>query len=92
MLDDGQRQQKACAWICDREQQQRLDTFAGQHGGLDRVVVFFRGQLLEMMRRAAQHCQNLPGDGETFNDEQVRDRFFSISPDRRRALERQNVW
>jgi hypothetical protein len=39
-------------------------------------VVFFRGQLLEMMQRAAQHCQNLPGDGETFNDEQVRDRFF----------------
>jgi hypothetical protein len=76
MLDDGQRQQKACALICNREQQQRLDTFAGQHGGLDRVVVFFRGQLLEVMRRAAQHCQNLPGDGETFNDEQVRDRFF----------------
>jgi hypothetical protein len=76
MLNDGQRQQKACAWICNQEQKQRLDAFARQHGGLDRVVVFFRGQLLEMMRRAAQHCQNLPGDGETFNDEQVRDRFF----------------
>jgi hypothetical protein len=76
MLDDGQRQQKACAWICNQEQKQRLDAFAKQHGGLDRVVVFFRGQLLEMMRRAAKHCQNLPGDGETFNDEQVRNRFF----------------
>ncbi len=75
-LNDAQRQQKACALICSQEQRRRLDAFARLHGGLDRVVVFFRGQLLEMIWRAAQHCQNLPGDGETFKDEQVRDRFF----------------
>lgn len=76
MLSGAQRQQKACAWICNQDQKQRLDAFARKHSGLDHVAVFFRGQLLEMMRRAAQHCRNLPGDGETFNDEQVRDRFF----------------
>jgi hypothetical protein len=76
MQSNGERQRRACAWICSRQHRQRLDAFARQHGGLERVVVFFRGQLLEMMRQAALHCRNLPGDGETFNDERIRDRFF----------------
>jgi hypothetical protein len=75
-LGDAERQQRACGWICSQHHLHRLDAFARQHGGLDRVVVFFRGQLLEMMRQAALHCRNLPGDGETFNDERIRDRFF----------------
>src|ERR1700680_135306 len=67
---------RACGWICSQQHLHRLAAFAPQHGGLARIAVFFRGQLLEMMRRAARHCRNLPGDGETFNDERVRDRFF----------------
>jgi hypothetical protein len=30
--------------------------------------VFFRGQLLELMRWVARYCKNLPDDGNTFND------------------------
>jgi hypothetical protein len=73
---DAERQQEACGWICNQHRLQRLDAFARQRGGLERVVVFFRGQLLEMMRQTALHCRNLPGDGETFTDERIRDRFF----------------
>ena len=40
-----------------------------------RVIVFFRGQLLELMRWVALYCQDLPGDGETFNEPEVRCRF-----------------
>lgn len=40
-----------------------------------RVILFFRGQLLELMRWVAVYCQDLPGDGETFNDSEVRRRF-----------------
>jgi hypothetical protein len=73
---DAERQQQACRWICSQHHLRRLDDFAREHGGVERVVVFFRGQLLEMMRQAALHCRNLPGDGETFSDERIRDRFF----------------
>jgi hypothetical protein len=76
LQSNAERQQRAGAWICSSHHRQRLNAFAWQHGGLERVVVFFRGQLLEMMRQAALYCQNLPGDGETFNDERVRDRFL----------------
>jgi hypothetical protein len=76
MQSNAERQRRACGWICSRQTLHRLDAFARRHGGLDRVLVFFRGQLLEMMRHAALHCRNLPGDGETFNDERVRNRFF----------------
>jgi hypothetical protein len=69
-------QRRACGWICSQQHLHHLDAFARQHGGLERVVVFFRGQLLELIRQAALHCRNLPGDGQTFNDERVRDRFF----------------
>ena len=76
MQSNAERQRRACTWIISPRHRQRLDAFARQHGGPERVAVFFRGQLLEMMRQTALHCRNLPGDGETFSDEKVRDRFF----------------
>jgi hypothetical protein len=40
-----------------------------------RVIFFFRGQLLELMRWVALYSEDLPGDGETLNDPAVRRRF-----------------
>ena len=75
-LSSAQRQQKACHLICNDVHKSKIDLFARKHDGLDHVAIFFRGQILEMMRQATLHCRNLPDDGDTFNDEQVRDRFF----------------
>ena len=44
-----------------------------------RVMVFCRGQLLELMRWVAICCENLPGDGETFNDPEARRRYVQAA-------------
>lgn len=39
------------------------------------VIVFSRGQVLELIRWVALYCQDLPGDGKTFDDLEVRRGF-----------------
>jgi hypothetical protein len=41
--------------------------------------IFFRGQLLELMRRAAQACDPAPGTGADFVDPQARSRFLAAA-------------
>ena len=44
----------------------------------DTVVVFFRGQVLEVMRWAALYCDDLASDGTTFDDPKVRCCFAKV--------------
>lgn len=60
--------------------------YAIKHGGPTSVVAFFRGQLLELARWVAMHCQNLRGDGETFKDLTTRSAFL------RAALIASELW
>ena len=66
-----ERQTAAVSMLCSREQKMALSRFAARHGGPNRVVVFFRGQMLELSRWVAIHCKNRPNDGETFADANV---------------------
>jgi len=43
-------QQRAIQFICSANEIHTISTFASAHGGADRVLVFFRGQLLELTR------------------------------------------
>jgi hypothetical protein len=79
MWTSVQRQQAACGFLCTFEEGQRINTFARNHGGAEKVTVFFRGQLLELIRWIAKHCVNLPGDGTTFEDPQVRKTFVQAA-------------
>lgn len=74
-----ERQRKACELFCSPESAEKINAFARTHGGAARVVVFFRGQLLELVWWVAKYCRNLPGDGETYEDPQVRDRFLQAA-------------
>jgi len=73
------RRQHALNTLCTEEIIGRINDFARRHPGAGRPMVFFRGQLLELMRWAARHCRNLPGDGETFADPGVRRRFVQAA-------------
>lgn len=53
----------------------RINQFAKAHGGAKRVTVFFRGQLLELIRWASLYCVDQEEDGITFNREEVRRLF-----------------
>jgi hypothetical protein len=72
-------QQRALAFICNDEEIKKIGDFAKQHGGEARVVPFFRGQLLELIRYVAKYCGNLPDDGNTFQDPEVRSRFVKAA-------------
>ena len=57
----------------DPQEQARLNAYGRGQG--DRHAIVFRGQLLEMMRWVVLYCEDLPGDGHTFNDPVVRRTF-----------------
>jgi hypothetical protein len=76
-LTNGQR--RAIEFICSREEIGKIYAFASSHGGIDRVLVFFRGQLLELIRWVAKYCVNLPNDGNTFENPHVRSRFLQAA-------------
>ena len=56
-----------------------INDFAQKHGGVNRIKVFFRGQLLELFRWAALLCVDHPDDGTTYEKSQVRETFAKAS-------------
>lgn len=72
---DLEMQRSCIKQLLSEEEIKRIDFFAKQHGGASKVGVFFRGQLLELIRWAALICRDLPGDGTTHEDPEVRRRF-----------------
>jgi hypothetical protein len=74
-FDPHGRQKLAVRWLCTNAQAKRLDDFAARHQGSGPLTVFFSGQIRELMRWAARHCENLPGDGTTFSERDRLDNF-----------------
>ena len=63
--------------FCTQIQLDLLDTYCRlQHRDTRDVSIFFRGQLLELIRWAALFCDDHPNDGTTFEDATVRSDFF----------------
>jgi hypothetical protein len=73
------RQQRALEVLhAPREIVERLNQFARAHG-VREFSIFFRGQLLELARHVATVGKNLPGDGNTFDDPEVRTAFLKAA-------------
>ena len=73
------RQQQALDMLCNQEQIDRINDFASRHKATGAPLIFFRGQLLELMRWAAVYCSNLHGDGTTYLDAAFRTRFVKAA-------------
>jgi hypothetical protein len=71
--DENKKQAYAIANFFSTDERRRLTAFAKKHDGA--CVAFFRGQLLELMRWICLECRDLPDDGTTFNDPEVRRNF-----------------
>src|SRR5271169_4219837 len=78
-LDVQARQQRVLDQLLSSEEIEKINLFAREYGGAKRVVVFFRGQILELIRWAARYCTNGPEDGNTFSDSEVRRRFVQAA-------------
>ena len=63
-----------------------LNRFVNSRGPAAKSGIFFRGQLLELIRWVALHCEDKPGDGATFDDPDTRRHFLQA------ALIASDIW
>jgi hypothetical protein len=73
------RQQVASEVVCCRREVDAINAFARAQGDGQPPEVFFRGQMLELMRWAARHCRKTDGDGRSFDDPSVRSAFVKAA-------------
>jgi hypothetical protein len=75
-LNHEQRQAFCVQQFLSRAEIGLLDRFCSkQNRPAEDVTVFFRGQILELLRWAALYCDDRHGDGTTFEDPEVRRTF-----------------
>lgn len=85
-VDHLTRQQFGLNQFLTTEEINTVNDFARRHGGAERVKVFFRGQLLELLRWVALCCHDHPGDGTTFENPEIRRKFAQA------ALLASDIW
>ncbi|RXH33224.1 hypothetical protein [Bradyrhizobium zhanjiangense] len=78
-FDMQPRQQQALTMMCNSEEIDRINDFARRYRHAGVPMVFFRGQLLELMRQTARWAENLPSDGTTFEAPEFRQRFVKAA-------------
>ena len=74
--DVASKQRYCIERFCDAQEIERGKQFEKEHPG---ATPFSREQMLELMRWTCFLADDLPGDGETFNDPEVRRRFLKAS-------------
>lgn len=84
--DHRAKQQYGLDVFFTKQQIEKVNEFAKQHGGVERISIFFRGQLLELIRWICLFCKNQPDDGETFEKSEVRQTFVKA------ALMASDIW
>lgn len=52
-----------------------INDFVKKHGGPQKVIIFFRGQILELLRWVLLFCRDFTDDGTTFDKQEVRLKF-----------------
>ncbi len=80
------RQQYGLDYFLTTEEIDRVNKFAQENGGTLGVMVFFRGQLLELLRWGALYCPSCPEDIITFERPEAKRRFAQA------ALIASDVW
>jgi len=85
-LDFVKRQQYGVYSLCNKEEISAINDYIRRKGAGQRVAIFFRGQLLELMRWIALYCHDHPEDGKTFDCPEIRFRFVQV------ALIASDIW
>lgn len=76
--DHRAKQQYCLSTMCSPSEIDRINAFMREHPGHE-IAAFFRGQLLDLMSWTALLSQDLPGDGSTFDDQDVRRIFVQAA-------------
>jgi len=77
-VDHITKQKAGLSQFFTREEINRVDDYARRNGGAQRVTIFFRGQILELIRWVTLYCNDFPEDGTTFEDPEIRRNFAKV--------------
>ena len=69
------KQQAGLSQFFTPEEINKVNDFVKKNGGVQEVTIFFRGQLLELIRWVVLFCSDFPEDGTTFEDPIIRRNF-----------------
>ncbi len=73
------RQQTAIDLFLTDAEINAINKFALANGDATKITVFFRGQLLELLRWILLYCHNHPNDGKTFEEPNTRKKFVQAA-------------
>ena len=57
------KQQAGLSQFFTQEEINKVNSFVKKNGGAERITVFFRGQILELVRWITLYCHDFPEDG-----------------------------
>ncbi|MHB9130421.1 MAG: hypothetical protein ACYDBB_04930 [Armatimonadota bacterium] len=77
--DHANNQRIAGSYFLTGEPAKRADVALQQRGGINRNTLFFRGQLLELIRLTSVLSIDQENDGVTFEDPEVNERFLKAA-------------
>lgn len=73
--DHIKKQQAGLNQFFTPEEINKVNDYARKNGGAQRLTVFFRGQLLELIRWIVLFSDDFPEDGTTFENPEIRRNF-----------------
>lgn len=85
-VDHIEKQQFCLSKFLTPDQINRVNAFVRAHSDARHVTVFFRGQLLELVRWVALYCNDQSNDGVTFENLEIRQNFAQA------ALIASDIW
>ena len=77
-MDHISKQNAGLGLFFTKEEIDKVNDYARKNGGAKRVTIFFRGQILELIRWIVLFCNDFPGDGTTFENPSVRQNFAKV--------------
>ena len=78
-VDHKVKQEFCLKQLLSQDEIRKVNDFTRKHGGASKVTIFFRGQLLELIRWLVLFSKNLPGDGTTFEGPKMRQDFVKAA-------------
>lgn len=74
-VDHITKQQTGLNQFFTPEEIKKVNNFVSKNGGAERITVFFRGQILELIRWIVLYSNDFPDDGIAFENSEMRRNF-----------------
>ena len=78
-VDPKARQEFGLRQFLTTDEIRVVNDFVSKHGGPQKVIIFSRGQILELLRWILLYCKDFHDDGITFEKQEIRLKFVQAA-------------